>query len=41
MFYEKEFQKSNQKEFRVEEAIKRKGDKLYIRWKGYDSSFDS
>ena len=40
-FYEKEVQKTNQKEFRVENVIKRKGDKLYIKWKGYDSSFNS
>ena len=33
-FYEKELQKSNQKEFRVENVIKRKGEKLYVNWKG-------
>ena len=38
-FYEKELQKS--KEFRVEKVIKRKVDKLYVKWKGYNSSFDS
>ena len=27
-FYEKELQKTNQKEFRAEEVIKRKGNKL-------------
>ena len=27
-FYEKELQKSNQKEFRTEKVIKKKGDKL-------------
>ena len=32
---------SNQKQFRVEKLIKRKGDKLYLQWKGYDSSFNS
>ena len=31
-FFEKEFQKKSQKEFRVEKLIKRKGDKLYIKW---------
>ena len=31
MFYEKEFYKPNQKEFRVEKVIKRKGDKLYVK----------
>ena len=35
-FYEKELQKINQKEFRVEKVIKRKGNKLYVKWKGYD-----
>ena len=33
--------KTNQKQFRVEKLIKRKGDKLYLQWKGYDSSFNS
>ena len=32
-FYEKVLQKTNQKAFRVEKAIKRKGDKLYVKWK--------
>ena len=40
-FYEKELQKVNQKEFRIEKIIKRKGNKLYVKWKGYDSSFNS
>ena len=40
-FYEKEFQKTNQKEFRIEEVLKRKGDKLHVKWKGYDNSFSS
>ena len=40
-FYEKELQKTNQKEFRVEKVIKKKGDKLYVKWKGYDSTFKS
>ena len=36
--HEKELQKkANEKEFRVEKVIKRKGDKLYVKWKGYDS----
>ena len=33
--------KANQKEFRVEKVIKRKGDKLYVKWKEYDNSFNS
>ena len=40
-FYEKELQKSNQKEFRTEKVLKKKGDKLYVKWKGYDNSFNS
>ena len=35
-FYEKELQKTNQKEFRIQKVIKRKGDKLYVKWKGYN-----
>ena len=34
-FYEKELQKANQKEFRIEKAIKKKGNKLYVKLKGY------
>ena len=34
-------QKTNQKEFRIEKVLKRKGDKLYVKWKGYNSSFNS
>ena len=33
-FYEKELQKINQKEFRIEKVIKREGNKLYVKWKG-------
>ena len=40
-FYEKEFQKTNQKEFRVKKAIKRKGDKSYVKWKWDNKSFNS
>ena len=40
-FYENELQKTNQKEFRIEKVIKRKGDKRYVKWKGYDNSFNS
>ena len=40
-FYEKELQKTDQQEFRIEKVIKRKGDKLYVKWKGYDNSFNS
>ena len=40
-FYEKELQKTNQEKFRIEKVLKRKGDKLYVKWKGYDNSFNS
>ena len=40
-FYEKELQKTHQEEFRIEKVIKRKGDKIYVKWKGYDNSFNS
>ena len=40
-FCEKEQQKTNQQEFRIEKVIKRKGNKLYVKWKGYDGSFNS
>ena len=40
-FYEKELQKTNQKEFRIEKILKRKGYKLYVKWKGYDNSFNN
>ena len=40
-FYEKELQKTNQEEFRIKKVIKRKGDKMYVKWKGYDNSFNS
>ena len=40
-FYEKELQKTDQKEFRIENVIKKKGDKLHVKWKGYNNSFNS
>ena len=40
-FYENELQKTNQKEFRIEKIIKKKGNKLYVKWKRYDNSFNS
>ena len=36
-FYEKELQKTNQEEFRIEKVIR---NKLYVKWKGYDNSFN-
>ena len=40
-FYKKELQKTNQKELRIEKVIKKKGNKLYVKWEGYDNSFNS
>ena len=40
-FYEKELQKTSQEKFRIEKVLKRKGDKLHVKWKGYDNRFDS
>ena len=40
-FYKNKLQKTNQKEYRTEKVIKRKGGKFYVKRKGYDSSFNS
>ena len=40
-FYEKKLKKPNQEEFRIENAIDKKGDKLYVKWKGYYNSCNS
>ena len=40
-FYEKELQKTNQEKFRIDKVLNTKGDKLYVKWKGYDNSFNS
>ena len=39
--YENELQGAKQNEFRIEKVINRKGEKLYVKWKGYDNSFNS
>ena len=41
IFYKKQSQKTNRKELRIEKVIKRKGDKLYVKWNGYDNSFNT
>ena len=41
IFYEEGIQKTNQQDFRIEKKIKKKGGKLYVKWKGHDSSFNS
>ena len=40
-FYENELQETNEKEFRIEKVLKRKGDQLYVKWKEYNNSFNS
>ena len=40
-FYEKELQRTSQNEFRIEKIIKRKDNKLYVKWKGCNNSFNS
>ena len=40
-FYKRELQKTSQEKFRIETVLKRKGDKLYVRWKEYNNSFNS
>ena len=40
-FYGNEIQGTKQQEFRIEKVIIRKGDKLYVKWKGYNNSFNS
>ena len=37
----KKLQKTNKKEFRIEKVIKREGDKLNVKWKGYSNSYNS
>ena len=40
-FYEKELQETNPEKFRIEKVIKRKGDKICVKWKSYDNSLNS
>ena len=40
-FYKKELQKASQEKIRIEKVIKRKGNKLYVKWKEYDNPFNS
>ena len=39
--YERELQKINEQGFMIEKVIKRKGNQLRAKWKGYDNSFNS
>ena len=40
-FYENELQKTSQEKFRIEKVLKRKGNNLYVKWKGFDISLKS
>ena len=40
-FYENGLQETDQKEFRIEKVLKKKGDKLCVKWESYDNSFNS
>ena len=40
-FYEKELQRTNQKKVRIEKVIKREGNELHMKCKGYNNSFSS
>ena len=35
------FMKTSQEKFRIEKVLERKGDKLYVKWKGYNNTFNS
>ena len=37
----KNCKKANQREFRTEKVIKRKSDKLYVKWKDSDNCFNN
>ena len=37
----KELQERNRQKFRIEKVIKKKVNKLYLKWKCYDNSFNS
>ena len=39
-FSEKELQKTSQEKRRIEKVLKRKGNKLYVKWKGYNNLFN-
>ena len=39
--YQKELQKTSQEKHRIEKVLKRKGDKFYFKWNGYDNCFNS
>ena len=40
-FYEQELQATVQEIFRIERAIRRAGNRAYVKWKGYSNAFNS
>ena len=40
-FMKKKLQNINQQKFRIENVIKKIGNKLYVKWQRYDNSFNS
>ena len=40
-FYEKKLQKKNQEKFWIEKVIRKKENKLCVKWKGYDNLFNN
>ena len=40
-FTKNNFTETNREKFKIGETIKRKGKKLYVKWKGYDNSLNS
>ena len=40
-FMKKNYKKTNQKEFMIEKVFKKKRNMLYVKWEGYDNSFNS
>ena len=41
VFMKRNCKRTSQEKFRIEKVIKRKGDNLYVKWKGYYNSFNS
>ena len=40
-FMKMNYKDTSQKEFRIEKVLNKKGDKLYVKWRGYDNCFNS
>ena len=40
-FYKKELQRTSPEKLRIEKVLEIKGDKLFVKWKGYDNRFNS